>query len=348
MLIPKESKYIKTLIYKTRINTDFKQMNTDNNKNSIKKILLGIKENVLLAKYTTFKVGGLAKYFFIAKSNQDIIKAVGAALQCKVPFFILGGGSNLLISDKGFWGLVIKVENSNLQIKKSKIFVEAGVSLSEVVKKAVKNNLTGMEWAVGIPGTVGGAIRGNAGAFGAAICDSVKKVKALEIIGKKSRIKELTNKNCKFNYRESIFKKKQNIIILSAELELKKGNKEKIEKEIKENLKIRNKKQPHKASAGSIFKNKKSKIENEKLIKLFPGLKTKIVKKVIPSAALIEMAGLSGKKIGNAQISKVHKNFIVNLGRAKSTDVKKLIDLIKKKVKNKFGVNLEEEIKIIC
>ena len=322
-------------------------MHTDNKKNSIKKMLPGVKEDISLAEYTTFKIGGPAKYFFIARSSQDIIKAVGAALNRRVPFFVLGGGSNLLISDRGFKGLAIKIENSNIRINKLKIFVEAGVKLSEVIRLSAKNSLTGIEWATGIPGTVGGAIYGNAGAFGRTISDSVKKVKFLEIVGKEAKIRDFSNKECNFSYRGSIFKSRRNFILLSAELEFKKGNKGKIEKEIKENLKARIKKQPQWPSAGSIFKNKKSKTENKKLIKLFPELKEKMVKNAIPAAALIEMAGLSGKKIGDAQVSEDHKNFIVNLGRAKSSEIKKLIDLIKKKVKNKFGVNLEEEIKII-
>jgi len=322
-------------------------MHTDNKNNAIEKMLPGVRKNVLLAKYTTFKIGGSARYFFIANSNQEIKTAVEAALKLRMSFFILGGGSNLLVSDEGFDGLVIKVENSKLQVKKTRIIAEAGANFSKIVEASVKNSLTGLEWAIGIPGTIGGAIRGNAGAFGRAIGENVEKVRALEISGKKTKIREFSKNGCKFGYRESIFKNRPNLIILSAELELKKGNREKIRKEAAENLKIRIKRQPRKASAGSVFKNKKTIKENKRLIKLFPEIRTKMVKNAIPAAALIEWAGLSGKKIGDAQVSKTHANFIVNLGRAKSKDVKKLIDLIKKKVKNKFGVNLEEEIKII-
>jgi len=314
----------------------------------IKKELPGVKENVLLKNYTTFKIGGKAKYFFVAKTKEDLIKAILVAKKYNLPFFVLGGGSNLLVADEGFKGLVIKLQITNykLQIKSKcpnpKIYVEAGVSLASLISEATKNNLTGMEWAIGIPGTVGGTIWGNAGAFGSCMADLVESVEVLDIRDykipnskfqipnkfqiPKSKIKILKNKDCKFGYRESIFKHNKNLIILSAVLRLKKGKRKEIERKIRENLNYRRETQPlNFPSAGSVFKNP-------------PGFS---------AGELIEKCGLKGKIIGKAKISEKHANFILNLGGSKAKDVKKLIKLIKQKVKKKFGVKLEEEIQYL-
>jgi len=297
---------------------------------NIKKELPGVKENVLLKNHTTFKIGGKAKYFFVAKNKKDLIKAILVAKKYNLPFFVLGGGSNTLVSDRGFEGLVIKIQNSRLrqgfggQAKLKTIYAEAGTSLGQLVNVALKNSLTGMEWATGIPGTVGGAIYGNAGAFGESIGDVVKKVEVLDTKDLRFKIYDL--KKCKFGYRDSIFKHKKNLIILSAKIQLKKGKKSEIKRKIKEFLDYRQETQPlNFPSAGSVFKNP-------------PGFS---------AGELIEKCGLKGKKIGKAKISEKHANFIVNLGGAKAKDVKKLINLIKKKIKKKFGITLEEEIQYL-
>ena len=147
----------------------------------IKNLLPGVKENVSLKDYTTFKIGGKAKYFFVAKTKNEIIKAIKASKQLNLPFFILGGGSNVLFSDKEFEGLVIKIKNEKLEIKNCIIDAEAGVPLSLLVQKAQQHSLSGLGWAVGIPGTIGGAVYGNASAFGKAIGDLVKQVEVLDL-----------------------------------------------------------------------------------------------------------------------------------------------------------------------
>ena len=309
----------------------------------IKKELFGIQKNVPLAKYTTFRIGGLAKYFFVAKNKEEIISAILVAKKLKLSFFILGGGSNILVSDRGFKGLVIKVESRILKVEGSNIYAGAGVSLNESVSTALENNLTGFEWGVGIPGTVGGAIYGNAGAFGKSIADVVKSVEVLDV--KNLETKKLKNKNCKFGYRDSVFKRDRNLILLSAIIQLKKGKKSEIKRKIKEFLDYRQETQPlNFPSAGSVFKNQKSKIKNKKLLRKYPELKEFNKKGEIPAGWLIERCNLKGKKIGKAKISEKHANFIVNLGGAKAKDVKELIKLIKQKVKIKFGIVLEEEI----
>ena len=289
---------------------------------------LKFKRDILLRNYTTFKIGGPAKYFFKAETEQELIKAIKAAKEMKLDFFILGSGGNVLVSDEGFNGLVIKVKNEESKVKnynlKLKISCGSGLSLSKLVAITTEKNLTGMEWAAGVPGTLGGAFFGNAGAFGQSISDVVRNVKAVEI--KNYKIKNFGKKDCKFKYRDSIFKRNKNLIIISAELEFKKDDKEEIRKRIKQNLKWRKKHQPLEyPSAGSVFKNASE----------------------YSAGQLIEQCGLKGKKIGQAQVSKKHANFIINLGGAKSEDVSRLIKLIKTKVKQKFNIQLKEEIEYL-
>lgn len=290
----------------------------------IKKILPEIKTNIPLKKYTTFKIGGPARYFYITKTKKDLIKAILVAKKFKLPFFILGKGGNLLVSDKGYNGIVIKIQNTKYEIQNKKIKSEAGVMLGKLINAATEVGLSGLEWAIGIPGTIGGAIYGNAGAFGKSIGDLVKEVEVFDL--KEEKIKIFKKKNCHFDYRESIFKKNKNLIILSAIFQLKKRNKKEIREKIKKYLNYRRETQPLELpSAGSIFKNPQG----------------------FSAGKLIEKCGLKGKRIGNVKISEKHANFILNLGNGKAKDVKKLIELIKKKVKERFKIKLEEEIQYL-
>lgn len=314
---------------------------------NIEKLLPGIRKNIPLKDYTTFKIGGKAQYFFEAKTKEDIIKAIAMARQLKLPFFVLGAGSNILVNDKGFEGLVVKVENNGIKINNNKIKVAAGVMLGQVINFATKNNLTGMEWAVGIPGTVGGAIWGNAGAFKKSMADIVSSVEVLDV---KKIITNYKPSDCKFNYRKSVFKKNNNLIILSAGINLKKSNKKDINRKIKEYSAYRAALQPlNFPSAGSVFKNPSfAKVSKNKTRKNFSEeLEQFKENKIIPAAWLIEKCGLKGERIGGAKISEKHANFIVNLENGTSKDVKKLIKLVKNRVKKQFIVVLEEEIQFL-
>jgi UDP-N-acetylmuramate dehydrogenase len=308
--------------------------------------MLKIRENVLLRDYTTFKIGGPARYFFVAKSKEDLKNAILWAKKKKLPFFILGGGSNVLFSDKGFNGLVIKLQNTQYEIRNTNVIAGAGVPLQKLVLEAVKKGLSGLENLAGIPGTLGGAIWGNAGAFGREIKDVVEEVEILRINGLTSwRIEKLKNKDCKFGYRDSIFKRKKNWIIWEATLKLEKGNKKEIEEKIKGILKLRKEKQPLEfPSAGSVFKNVPIEKVPKKIQEKFKG---KIKDGFLPAGVLIEAARLKGFQIGGAKISEKHANFIVNVGNAKASDVKELIEKIKKEIKKKFKIQLEEEIKLV-
>jgi len=304
-----------------------------------------IEKGVSLKKYLTFKIGGKAKYFLVAKNKNQILNGILWAKKKRIPFFILGGGSNVLFSDKGYEGLVIKLQNTKYQIRNTKIVAESGVSLQKLVIESAKRGLSGLENLAGIPGTLGGAIYQNAGAFGREIGDLVEEVEILKIENCKLKIEKLKNKDCKFSYRDSIFKRKKNWIILGATLKLKKGKKKEIEEKIKEILKLRKEKQPLEfPSAGSVFKNVPIENVPKKIREKF---KEKIKNGFLPAGALIEVAGLKGYQIGGAKISKKHANFIVNTGNAKASDVLKLIEIIKEKVKKKFRVQLEEEIELV-
>jgi len=288
-------------------------------KREIKKILPGVKEGVLLKNWTTFRIGGKANYFFEAKNKRELIKAIEVAKKYKIPFFILGGGSNILVADEGFGGMVIKY----------------GESLSHYVFK-------GLDWAAGIPGTIEGAVYGNASAFSHSIEEVVKEVEVYDI--KRKKIKIFKNKDCKFGYRESIFKKNKNLIILSVKIRTKKSN----PKKIKECLEYRKNHHPQLPSIGCIFKNFQFKItEFRKLIKKFPQMRQFKERGEIPTAFLITECGLKGKRIGEVQISEKHPNFIVNLGKGKAKDVRELISLAKKKVREKYGIKIEEEIQYL-
>ena len=289
------------------------------------KLLPELKTNVLLKDYTTFKIGGPAKYFCIVKTKHELIKAIKMARTSNLPFFILGGGSKLLVSDNGFNGVVIKNEIHEIEIKEGvNIYAGAGALLWDTVRFALKQSLSGIEWAIGIPGTIGGAVRGNAAAFNGFMKDIVKSVQALDCLTLK--VKEFSNEECQFSVKNSIFKQNKNLIILSAEIQLKKGNQDESKKKIQEYLKLRKQKQPLEfASAGCIFVNPESE----------------------PAGLLIDKCGLKGTVIGNAQISEKHANFIVNLGDAKADDVLQLIQLAKEKVSKKFSIELIEEIQYL-
>jgi len=294
----------------------------------MQKILKNLQKNILLKNHTTFKIGGPAKYFFKAKTNEDLMEAIKWAKERNLLFFILGGGSNLLVSDKGFDGLTIKCQMSNVKCQNFNILSDAGAKLVDLINSATENNLSGLEWAAGIPGTIGGAIRGNVEAFGSSFARLIKKVEVYD--AKKEKIKTFINKDCQFKYKDSIFKQNPDLIILSSIINLKKGETEKIKKQICDNLNCRAKNHPlNLASAGCVFKNYYNK------------------KKLIPAGWLIEKCGLKGTRIGKTEISQKHANFIVNLGNAKAENVLNLIKIIKKKIKEKFKIELQEEIQYL-
>lgn len=304
-----------------------------------------ILKNIILASYTTFKIGGQAKFFVAAKSVEEIKQAVQWAKKNKARYFILGGGSNLLFADEGYDGLVIKIQNTKCGIVDTCLAVSAGMPLAQLVVISIQNNLIGLEWAVGIPGTVGGAVRGNAGAFGGEMAQVVKSVKVLA----NNKIKKVNLKDLKFSYRDSVFKSPANqAIILEIKIKLKKGSKQESLELIKKYSLIKKQTQAlEHPSAGCVFKNYQLSPRGKKLLTKHPELNNIVKNNIISTGWLIEQCGLKGKKIGGAAVSEKHGNFIVNVNNALAKDVTGLINIVKKEVKKKFGIELEQEIMIL-
>lgn len=339
-----------------------------------------IKENVILAPYTTFRIGGPARYFCEVKTIEEVKNALRFSRENNLRFFILGGGSNILISDKGFDGLVIKMEINGLEFNGELLSVGAGENWDYVVEEAVKRNLGGIENLSLIPGTVGGAVCQNIGAYGAELKDVLTSVKAYD--ARTGDIVELSNKECGFEYRSSIFKNNKNLIVFEAELLLLKSSKPNLSysdlqklfsstqptiSEIRQAvIDIRQAKLPyppnimpqilknkgHLPNAGSFFKNpvvSESVFEN--LILKYPDLKwfnsnSGSVK--LSAAQLIEKCGWKGKKYGGVGVSDKHSLVLVNYGNGMVEELIKLAGEIKESVKKEFGIDLESEVEMVA
>ncbi|MBL7159673.1 UDP-N-acetylmuramate dehydrogenase [Candidatus Microgenomates bacterium] len=309
-----------------------------------------LKFGELLSLHTTFRIGGPAEIFFKAKNSQELLKAVSLAQKFKIPYFILGGGSNILVGDLGFKGLVIKnriqeikvlgydgkIKNKKVKIKNILVKAESGVLVNRLVRFTLDKGIGGFESFLGLPGTVGGAIYGNAhflktnDFFG----DYLFEARLLTL---KNEVKTVTKDYFNFDYKTSKIQKTKEII-LEAVFSLRSEDSKKLWLKANQVMNYRLKTQPQgKFSAGCVFKN----IKNSEAIRIpTPGFTTS-------AGFLIDATGLKNKKIGGAQVSSYHGNFILNLGSTTAMDVLKLIDLIKKKVKEKFGVELKEEIEMV-
>lgn len=280
-----------------------------------------IEKNTTLASLTSFGIGGKAQYFTTVKDEEELIEAIKWARNKKIPHFILGSGTNVLISDQGIKGLVIKNQVRKIEKKDNKVICSSGVILAQLLDFCLKNQLSGLENLVGVPGTVGAAIKGNAGTKTGSIGQLVEKV---TVFGEDGLIYDLRQEECNFDYRQSRFQQTKEII-LQAEFLFHKAEQAAIKKKTDKLLETR-KDQPQGKSAGSIFKNPS---------------------KDKPAGWLIDQCGLKGKKIGQAQISLKHANWIINLGGAKAKDVVQLIRLCQREVKKKFKIDLDLEIKLI-
>ncbi len=306
-----------------------------------------VKSRVLLAPYTNFKIGGPAKFFFEARSSADLIKAAQVANEFKIPFLVLGGGSNVLVSDKGFNGLVVLARNNNWQIEGTKVTAEAGVNLGFLVQKTVSFSLSGFEPLVAVPGTVGGAIYGNAGVPQVErgfIGDWVENV----TVCREDKLVLLNKEECEFTYRNSIFKK-NNDIILSALFNLNKGSFETSQELVKKFIAARRGQPYHKPSSGCIFMNVPI-VDIEEVRHKFKGeekIEDFIKKGQLPASWLIDKAGLKNKTIGGIQVSEDHANYLINIGGGKAEQVVQMISYIKQQVRDQFGIQLQEEVRYI-
>lgn len=306
-----------------------------------------IKENVALSPQVSFRIGGRAKYFSSVSNKNEILETLNFAQKKKLPVFVLGSGTNILVSDKGFDGVVIQIRNSKLEIRNSIIDVDAGMLVSDLLDKTLDHNLSGLEWAGGLPGTLGGAIRGNAGCFGGETKNNIEEVTAINMNSLET--KRFSNEQCKFDYRSSIFKKTPHWIITGAKLKLSSSHDTgAIRERAQEKIAYRQNRHPLEyPNIGSIFKNCPLAVVPNSVQKKFKTFIKNDPFPILPTAILIADAGLTGKKVGGALVSDKHANFIVNAGKASARDVQILIKQIKKTIKEKFNIDLEEEIQYI-
>ncbi len=304
-----------------------------------------LQRNVNLAPLSTFQIGGKASYFTRVTGALELASAIEYGEKNNIPIFIFSGGSNVLFSDKGFSGLVIQIIDGGIKIVQKRISCGAGVKLLDVVTMACENGLAGIEKIAGIPGSLGGAIRGNAGAFGTEIGNVVHSVKAYA--KDTGMLKEYTRAMCEFGYRTSIFKKNSNLIIISAELILQNGEKEALQKIASDTIDLRESKHSQKAKcAGSFFMNPV--VSDPHLFAEFEKDTGNISKdEKLPAGWLIDHVGLRGKQIGGAMVSKQHPNYLVNTGTATSEDVVMLASLIKTRVRDELGIRLREEVQYV-
>ena len=298
---------------------------------NVKDILYGalgdhLNYDVPLKPYTSFNIGGPAKFFIEACSTTQIIRSIRAARDAGEKFFILGGGSNILFDDDGYDGLIIRDLTDKFQINGTTVSALSGAVVDKMVDAVVEKGLGGMEYAAGIKGTIGGAVYGNAGAFGHAINDILKSA---VVLTSENKIEVVDNDYFKFAYRKSKLSDCPDIV-LSVKLELHDEDNEKLTEIVNERRQFRKERHPvDMGSAGSVFKNLRS-LENPK--------------DVTPAGKLLEESGARGMAIGDAAVFEKHCNIIVNKGNANSKDVKKLVELMKKAVFDKFGIDLQREI----
>ncbi len=284
---------------------------------------ISYKENELMSGHTTFRIGGPAKYFFAPKTDEEIVKIINICRANNIRYMIMGNGSNMLFGDQGFDGAIIQIYNNYniIDVREDGIYANAGALLSRLAAIARDNSMTGMEFAAGIPGTLGGAVVMNAGAYGGEMKDIIEYVDILEQDG---TVKRYTCENMEFGYRKSIITGDR--IVLGAMLKLSKGDKALIQVKMDELKMARSSKQPLELpSAGSTFKRPEGYF----------------------AAKLIDDAGLRGYSCGGAMVSDKHCGFVVNYDNATCQDVLKLIEYVQDTVEKKFGVRLEPEVKII-
>ena len=306
------------------------------------------KDNESLAKHVNFRIGGPAKYFVEARSTQDLIDAVKIALEYALPYFILGGGSNTLVSDEGYLGLVIKAANRNTRFDGERVTAEAGVISATVARGSADKGLRGFEWAVSLPGTIGGAVRGNAGCFGGEIKDTLESVKLL----RDGQVIDVPVSDMDYGYRHSVLKDAghESDVVLEATFKLTPGDRAEAMALIDKNLLGRKASQPlGSSSAGCMFKNFEFKSADE-IAKL--AAKVEIPESMLNlhrlgSGWIIDQLGLKGTKIGEAQIAPQHGNFLLNIGHASAKDIVTLISFVKTRARDEFGVQLQEEVQYL-
>jgi UDP-N-acetylmuramate dehydrogenase len=293
-----------------------------------------LQRNVSLARFTAARLGGPADALIEALSSQELVQIISLCWQNHIPFVILGGGSNVLISEAGIHGLVVlnkaRQVHFNEQASPPSVWAESGMNFGVLARQAAQRGLAGLEWAVGIPGTVGGAVAGNAGAHGGDVASNLLLAEILHRTKtdheKAYQQQDWMPERLKFTYRNSYLKRHPGeAVVLAALFRLELSSVEEVQKRMDDYIAHRRQTQPPGASMGSMFKNPKGEY----------------------AGRLIEAAGLKGVRIGDAQISPLHANFFINLGQASPQDVYELIQLARQTVSEKFSVNLELEVELL-
>lgn len=304
-----------------------------------------IHEHVPLASYTSFRIGGPARWLVEVSNLDEIRRAIDFAREQEVPFVLISGGTNVLVADQGYPGVVIRWTGGRIRIAGSFLYVEAGENMEKVIREASKKGLGGWESLAGIPGSVGGAVRGNAGAFGTEIKDVISAVRALNT--EDGKLYDFTPEACEFEYRDSVFRRDPKWVIIYVVFELKKKEAHEIDKEITTTISEREKRHLQRVrAAGSFFKNPEAPsvvralFEHEK--------KTKSIARRVPAGWLIEKVGGKGSKIGGAAASDQHPNYLVNAsGDAMANDVLTLAEQLHDKVKEKYKISMEPEVSLV-
>ncbi len=310
-----------------------------------------VREHEPLSLHTHFKTGGPARYMATAETADEMVALVKVAVDSDINWIILGGGTNVLVNDAGFDGLVIKAANRNVEInaETGQVTAEGGALSSSVARKTAEAGLTGFEWAISLPGTIGGAVRGNAGCFGGETKDHLVEIEVLD--AEEGRVKRVSKKALQMGYRESKVKRRP-WVVLRAFFQFDHDTTERTKMRLEEVLKCRLATQPKNAKcAGCAFKNFEFET-SEDIAKLTAALGDAIPphfleQKRIPAGWLVERLDLKGTCIGGACVSAVHGNFITSDGTATGDQIAELLALLKTRVRNAYGIQLQEEVQFI-
>ena len=301
-------------------------------KNSLKSFFgNNLRMDEMMARYSVMQVGGPADYLAIVENKKELEESVRFLWDGEIPFILIGGGSNTLISDKGIREVVIINKARDVKFLENDpesplLWAESGAGFGKLARRAATKGWTGLEWSAGIPGTVGGAVVNNAGAFGSNVAENLEMAEILHPVGDKIQRSEWSVDQLAYDYRSSLIKSgKHPAVVLSATFQMEQSTPEKVKERISSISEKRQESQPQGASLGSMFKNP-------------PG---------DYAGKLIENAGLKGTSVGDVEISRVHGNFFLNHGNATAADISSLIKTAKERVKEKFGVELELEIQFI-
>lgn len=301
-----------------------------------------VERDAVLARYARFGIGGPADLLASIRNPEAFMQAWRVSRESGIRTVVIGGGSNLIVADAGFRGLVLKLANEGLRADDTSVYVDSGVDLQQLVDFTIDNGLKGIETMTGIPGSTGGAVYGNAGAYGHSIAERISSVRFFDGIS----CREIDNAGCAFRYRESVFKKRKDWIVLSASLSLETGERASLREAADKIRTIRDKKYPPSMKcAGSIFKNFLAVDLPASVVSEIPP--KVIIEGKVPSAWFLEQVNAKGMRVGDIQVADYHANLIYNDGNGTARDVVTIIRELKRRVEERFGIAVEEEVQYV-